>query len=99
MKKGRENLGLFSLFVLLKAPGRLWSSLPIPKRAYRKYGKGLFTRACNDKTRRNGYKLKEGRFRLAVRKKFFSVRVVGHWNTQSSYGCPGPGSVCDSMIL
>lgn len=39
-----------------------------------------FTRACSDRTRGNSFQLKEGKFRLDLRKKFFTVSVVGHRN-------------------
>jgi len=50
------------------------------KGAYNKDGDKLFSRACCDKTRSNGFTLKEGRFRLNIRKEFFTRSVVKHWN-------------------
>jgi len=59
--------------------GRPYCSLPVLKGAYKKTGEGLFPRAWSDRTRGNDFKLKEGRFRLDVRKKFFTVRVMRSW--------------------
>jgi len=50
------------------------------KGAYRKDGENLFHKACCYRTRSNGFKLREGRFRLDIRKKFFTVKVVKHCN-------------------
>ena len=73
------DLGLFSL-----GKGWLQGALRVAfqylKGCCNKGGGRLVSSVCCDRTRENGFKLEEERFRLDIWKKFFTVRVVRHWH-------------------
>ncbi|PKU48862.1 syntaxin-17 [Limosa lapponica baueri] len=71
-----RELGLFSL-EKRRLQGDLIVAFQYFEGAHRKDGDGLFIREYSDRRRGSSFKLKEGKFRLGIRKKFFTVRRGG----------------------
>ena len=66
---------------------RLWrdlrSTFQYRKGGYKNEEDRFFSRVCGDRTRGCDFKLEKGRFRLDIRKKLFTVKVVKYWNMLS----------------
>jgi len=43
-------------------------------------GVGLFSQVASERTRGNSLRLCQGRFRLDVKKNFFTASFIKHWN-------------------
>lgn len=87
MNRGLEHLSHENRLKELgeeKAPRRPYSCLPVPKGGLQDRWRGSFYQECSERTRGNGFKLKNFRFGLYIRKKFFIVRVMRTLNRLST---------------